>query len=167
MFIFLIIGLFAGCRAKMVYNQTIFDEKSNSDILYGYANLNGFKAEPYNTWYQFEYSTYQPDLMALDQVPKEALNEISVTIVMATWCSDSQREVPRFVKIMDSEGYDPSNITIINVDRKKMAKNTPVEKLKIERIPTFIFSKNGKEIGRIVESPKESLEKDMVSIIGG
>jgi thiol-disulfide isomerase/thioredoxin len=103
----------------------------------------------------------------MDQMKKDVLNETDITIVMATWCSDSQREVPRFIKIMDSVGHDPSNITIINVDRKKMAEKTPVDKLKIERIPTFIFSKNGKELGRIVESPKESLEKDMVNIIGG
>ncbi|MEM1407485.1 MAG: hypothetical protein AAGG59_11970, partial [Bacteroidota bacterium] len=37
----------------------------------------------------------------------------------------------------------------------------------IHRVPTFIFHKNGEEIGRIVESPKESLEVDMLKIVTG
>jgi len=39
--------------------------------------------------------------------------------------------------------------------------------LNITNIPTFIFYKNGKEMHRIVESPMESLEKDMLKIITG
>jgi thiol-disulfide isomerase/thioredoxin len=87
--------------------------------------------------------------------------------VMGSWCSDSQREVPRFIKIMDSIGYNINTLTLINVDTKKQAENTSVSQLKIERIPTFIFTKDGKEIGRIVESPHERLENDMLKIIGG
>jgi hypothetical protein len=37
----------------------------------------------------------------------------------------------------------------------------------IEYVPTFIFSKNGKEINRIVEFPIFSLEKDMLDILQG
>jgi len=50
---------------------------------------------------------------------------------------------------------------------RPIAEKTKVEKQKIEKIPTFIFIMNGKEIGRIIESPNESLEKDMLKIIRG
>jgi hypothetical protein len=34
-------------------------------------------------------------------------------------------------------------------------------------VPTFIFMKDGQELGRIVEYPLESLEKDMAKILSG
>ena len=37
----------------------------------------------------------------------------------------------------------------------------------IEFVPTIIFLRNGKELGRIVESPEQSLEKDMRKILIG
>ena len=37
--------------------------------------------------------------------------------------------------------------------------------MEIELVPTFILDYNGEEIGRIIESPEESLEKDLLRII--
>ena len=84
---------------------------------------------------------------------------------MGTWCSDSRREVPRFFKILDKLNYDQKNVTLICVDRKKAAQTGNVDKLKIELVPTLIFYKDNAEIGRIVESPKETLEKDLMKIV--
>ena len=39
------------------------------------------------------------------------------------------------------------------------------EGLKIELVPTIIFYKDGYEIGRIVETLTESLEKDLLKIL--
>ena len=41
------------------------------------------------------------------------------------------------------------------------------EGLNIEKVPTFIFYKNGIEIGRIIESPEKSIEKDFLKILNG
>ena len=41
------------------------------------------------------------------------------------------------------------------------------EGLDIQRTPTFIFFKNGVEIGRIVETPRDSLENDILKIVSG
>ena len=84
---------------------------------------------------------------------------------MGTWCSDSQREVPRFFKILDQLAFNFNNITLIGVNRAKQADNTEVNELNIELVPTIIFFIDGKEIGRIIESPEENLEKDMVKIL--
>jgi hypothetical protein len=40
-----------------------------------------------------------------------------------------------------------------------------VEELKVERVPTFIFYRDGKEIGRIIENPKTSLIEDFLEIV--
>jgi thiol-disulfide isomerase/thioredoxin len=159
--------LLFGCKPAKVYNQLITDEKSGTEILYGYTTLDGLKMAPFSNWFNSGYEEYQPDMETLDQLGSVALNDIEILLVMATWCSDSRREVPRFIKIIDSMGYNCANIKIINVDRKKQAEKTPVQKLEILRVPTFIFKRNGRETGRIIETPVESLEKDMLKIIKG
>jgi hypothetical protein len=40
-----------------------------------------------------------------------------------------------------------------------------VEGLQIDFVPTVIFSKDNKELGRIIEMPFDTLEKDILKII--
>jgi thiol-disulfide isomerase/thioredoxin len=85
---------------------------------------------------------------------------------MGTWCSDSRREVPRFLKLLDVLNFNSSaGLKIICVDDNKKGKGDEVDGLNIELVPTFILSQKGKEIGRIIESPKLTLEKDLLGII--
>jgi hypothetical protein len=39
------------------------------------------------------------------------------------------------------------------------------KRLNITHVPTFIYYRNEKELGRIVENPMESLEKDTQAIV--
>ena len=85
---------------------------------------------------------------------------------MGTWCGDSRREIPGFYKILDETAFDVNYLQLIGVDRSK--KYDDYEKdLTIFRVPTIIFLKNGKEIGRFVEYPKETIEKDFLKIVSG
>ena len=87
---------------------------------------------------------------------------------MGTWCSDSQREIPNFYKLLDEANFDYKNLELVTVDKKKKAKG--LEKgFDIIRVPTFIFYKNGKEIGRFVEHALEgsTIEDDILKIISG
>ena len=54
-----------------------------------------------------------------------------------------------------------------STERYKQSANREEKGLAVYRVPTFIVYKNGKEIGRIIEFPKESLEADLVKIIAG
>ena len=47
---------------------------------------------------------------------------------------------------------------------KKTPDNLQLD-LKIIRVPTFIFYKDEEEIGRYVEYPRESMEKDILKIL--
>jgi len=58
-----------------------------------------------------------------------------------------------------------NNLDLICVNRSKTAEEVGVEKGYVDFVPTFIISKEGKEIGRIVEEPTESLEKDLLAIL--
>ena len=84
---------------------------------------------------------------------------------MATWCGDSKREVPRFYKILDALNFSEKKMQVISVDRNKKAEGFDLTSMNITRVPTFIFYKENKEIGRITERPTKSLEEDMFAIL--
>jgi len=86
---------------------------------------------------------------------------------MGTWCGDSKRETPHFYKILDQTGFNINNLQLITVNRNKKTPDNLQEGFDVKRVPTFIFYKDGKEIGRYVEYARESLEKDILKIVTG
>jgi thiol-disulfide isomerase/thioredoxin len=70
---------------------------------------------------------------------------------MATWCPDSKRELPRFFAIMDGVGMDEAMLTMVGVDRTKIDTEGLTAKWSVTRVPTFVFLRNGQEVGRVVE----------------
>ena len=147
-------------------NQKTTDEKKNNEMLTGYCNRDGFATVKcdFDSAYKAEYSAYHADEATMKQL-SEKLKGVKVTIVMATWCSDSKEWVPRFYKIMDQLNFDYNNLTLICVDRTKKAPTTNVEDLKVDLVPTFIFSRNEAELGRIVEVPADLMEKEILKIL--
>ncbi len=150
---------------KQSKNNVVFDENANQMILYGYVTPEAFQTEPFAKWYLDEYENYttQGDVVSAIAKLKEG---VSVMVVLGTWCGDSKREVPRFLKIMDGAGFSYEHITIIGVNRFKVCPEANVQKGDIHLVPTFIIYKNGKELGRIEEIPLLSLEEDILRIIG-
>ena len=133
------------------------------EILLGIISQGDLQKEPYSTWYNDSEKKYQVDNDALANI--DALLEgVEIKIVLGTWCHDSQREVPRFYKILNDH---EAQTEMIALDRKKQAPNNELQGIEITHTPTFIFYKNGQELNRIVERPIESLEKDMVKILKG
>jgi thiol-disulfide isomerase/thioredoxin len=92
-------------------------------------------------------------------------SEVYFTVFFGTWCEDSQRELPRFLKVVDMVGISGDRIKLYGVDRSKKSSDGLTEKFDIEYVPTIIFLKNGAEIGRIIEKPHATIEEDMVSIL--
>lgn len=153
----------------MMFSQDyklITDEKQDEPMLVGEITYEILVDSNDFYWYPFEYEEYIVDSTALDKISEmNMLNDVDMTIVMGTWCGDSHREIPRLFKILDYLAYDPDELKIIAVDRKKEGLKNEVEGLNIERVPTIIIYRNGEEVGRIIESTKESLEVDMFSIL--
>jgi thiol-disulfide isomerase/thioredoxin len=148
-------------------NKTKIDEKSQMEVLTGLCNRDGLKLNLFKSYYDTEYAAYTPDATTINNLKTFLANKnIKVVIVMGSWCGDSQEQVPRFYKIIDAIGFLDSNITLYSVDRTKKTEKGETDNLNITLVPTFIFYKDGKEIGRITETPKETIEKDMLGIIG-
>ena len=136
------------------------------DTLIGRFERQALLQEPFVLWFMDEYRDYPLEIKTLDEIHKLEKN-FDVLIYLGTWCSDSRREVPRFLKILDYLEFDYSRLTMTGLNRKKTAPDYPVNTWNIEYVPTFIFISEGKEIGRIIESPVESLGTDMLKILSG
>ena len=145
-------------------NKIIGDSYSGMPMLIGQCNREAFKDTSFNWWWMSEYNFYNIDSASLKEI-KNNLKGVDIKIVMGTWCSDSRREVPRFFKILDSVNYPSDKVKIICVDEDKKTNGDELNNLKIELVPTIIFSKDGNELGRIIESPHDTLEKDMIKIL--
>ncbi len=89
---------------------------------------------------------------------------MNVLVFLGTWCSDSRREVPRFLKILELAHNDHIKFQLMGLDRSKRDSLGLAEKSQIEFVPTFVVFKNDQEIDRIVETPSLSIEQDLVKI---
>ena len=122
----------------------------------------------YKGWYKTNYDNYEVKQNLVEKF-KDKLEKYQILVFLGTWCGDSKREVPRFMKILDAAGYSSKNLKIVALDRRKDSyKKSPDGEewgLQILRVPTFIFYKNGREQNRIIETPNKSLEEDILKII--
>ena len=144
----------------------IFGFSQTVDTLIGRFDRSAFLQEPFLPWFMSEYQDYPLEIATLQKI-HSMHTEFDVLIYLGTWCSDSRREVPRFLKMLDYLEFDFSRLDMTGLNRKKQAPDYPENIWNIEYVPTFIFLKDGKEIGRIIETPEESLESDMLKILSG
>ena len=111
--------------------------------------------------FQDNYEEYQPGNL-LDPL---LLRDIEIYVLFGTWCHDSQREVPRLLQLLNTLNIQENYIHLIGLN---YLKNEPLDRGKsfqIRKTPTFVFLRNQKEIGRIVEMPVISLEADLLNIL--
>lgn len=160
--IFIILLLLSSCSPKIQPTVGI----DNNGYMVGLAQKSDFEKAPFSEWFNQEYNAYTTETQIINQI-KPLLKGIKIKAVMGTWCGDSRREVPAFYKILDQCEFDYKNLVMITVDRTKKSPGNEQEGLEITNVPTFIFYKNGVEINRYVEYPRETLEKDILKILKG
>lgn len=163
-FCFLLLLVFVALIPAQQKYKIIIDEKSEKQMLVGEISRSAFQDTSYSWWFNSEYENYNPSKIILDSISNK-IKDVDITVILGTWCSDSRREVPRLFKILDSLGYPSNKVKLIAVDRNKKDLSGETDSLLIELVPTFIFYREGKELGRIVEAPAESLEKDINKIV--
>jgi thiol-disulfide isomerase/thioredoxin len=175
----LVMIVLTGCSSK----KTLTDGKIVSDQvesavaptdfhdastwLLGYFTRQMMTRSPHSEWFQKGYDEYRFNDLAVNKLTMISKEGLTIKIVMGSWCPDSRREVPRFMKILDTWKFPPESITYIGVDDSKFSPIGGFDKLDIKRVPTFIIFKNNIETGRIIENPVTSLEQDMVNILQG
>lgn len=108
--------------------------------------------------------TYEPapaDVAVLAALSREA----TLDVYLGTWCPDSRREVPRLLKILERARPASLRVRFYGVDRFKERPGRLVRRAALVRVPTFILTAGGREIGRIVESPDTTLEHDLALLV--
>jgi hypothetical protein len=137
-------------------------------ILVGQLNRDAWQLEAYRDWFASEYDAYTVDETTLAGIQSK-VSDLEVMVFLGTWCSDSQREVPRLYKVLDALGFDDASLMVVGLDnhpdRRKQSPRHEEAGWNIEFVPTVIFLRNGVEIGRIIESPAISLERDLSIIL--
>jgi hypothetical protein len=122
-----------------------------------------------------ELEGWQPDAAAVAELAA-VTTPTDILCVMGTWCGDSQREVPRFWRLLADAGNPNLRLNMVAVGRTGDDGADRVladlglggdyrAEYGIEKVPTFIFSQEGLEVGRIVETPVVSLAADAAGIL--
>ncbi len=169
--LFSIFGVLIGCgstntnKNKTVINRKIVDPEGEP-MLIGLVNRNALTAPEFNDWYSNEYNAYIPNHEVTKKLKSRA-RLYHIEVFFGTWCSDSHEQLPRFLKVLDEMKYPEKMLTLYAVNRKKQSFYGEETQKAILKVPTFIVYKGNTEIGRIVETPTESLELDLYKIITG
>ena len=150
-----------------ILNQQIISESGQSMLL-GHCSISAYKNEPFANWFIPNFDNYIIDSATIEQI-KPLLKKKKMDLFMGTWCGDSKQEVPRIIKILLAAGMDTSNLSIIavgnGVDMYKKSPQGEEIGLNIRRVPSLIVYEKKKEIGRFIEYPVVSIEKDLLRIL--
>jgi len=138
-------------------------------ILYGSCTRDSLVADPFGKWFNTAFDSYQPHAQVLAQLKKQSFDNISIQVFFGTWCGDSKRDVPRFLKLLKELSFPEKRISLVAVGGgDSLVKQSPQHEEAgkgIFRVPVFIIYKNGRELNRINEFPVNSLEKDLLAIL--
>ena len=167
--ILLLLLLCSSLSFAQTSSNFITDNKDRK-VLWGEFEMADLTRPAFNDWFQSGYEAYQPDQQAVNQLKSE-IGNYQIEVYMGTWCGDSKREVPRLINLFGEIEAPKENVRMVairgdNPYYKQGPKGETMGK-NIHRVPTISISKNGQEIGRIVEEPMESLEADLLNIIQG
>ena len=88
---------------------------------------------------------------------------------MGTWCHDSEREVPKLLRIVDDlrRQYGVElPVSLVALDRARQQPAGMIEGKRVDKVATFIYYRDDQELGRIVERTNSPLfEDDLLTIV--
>lgn len=110
-----------------------------------------------------EYETFQPSARQLQDI--QALAGKDVIALFGTWCHDSEREVPRLIKLLEMGNVEVRQLKLYGVSRRKDDPEGYSKKYALKYTPTIVISDDSGEVARIIERPKGNLAADIASQI--
>lgn len=155
-------------------SQTIMAQTNNQaadPVLYGSFQPHILEQAPYAAWYKPNYEKYNADPEVLKRLQQIKTKGLHIQVFLGTWCGDSKREVPPFIKLLHQMHFPQQQLQLIGLGGSdSLYKQSPASEEKglgIFRVPTFIIYQNNTELGRINEYPIQSLESDLLKILTG
>ena len=166
----LITFLIAYFAITALFSQSEYlSERNGAKHLWGPHEYSALLEPPFAEWYKKSQDEYEPNTDVFNDL--DILIDSEVTVYIGTWCGDTKRWVPKFMKLWKSLDLPLDRIKLIALhnepDHYKQGPNGEEKGQNIHKVPTFIFHKEGKEVGRMVERPLTSLEIDLAQIDKG
>ncbi|MCX6190127.1 MAG: thioredoxin family protein [Bacteroidetes bacterium] len=116
-------------------------------------------------WFKKNYDSYNTAANT-DILYLKAYNaRVTFVVFAGTWCDDTQNLLPKFYRVLDEAQFPESAVVLYGVDRNKKSLKGEADKNVLSKVPTIIVYKDGKEIGKVVESVKSSIEVDLKEMI--
>lgn len=111
--------------------------------------------------------SYQPDAGTVAMLNAQD-SEAQLTVVLGSWCPDSKNYVPKLLKALWAAGNDKLKVKIVGIDNQFHEPIAAIQGRGIINVPTVIVERQGREIGRIIETPAaDTIEQDLVAILNG
>ena len=107
---------------------------------------------------------YDPDSAAVAYLAS-VQDTVTIHVLFGTWCHDSKREIPALFKTLELADNPHLILNMTAVSRTKTDPTNAYERWQLEYTPTLVITRNGKEIGRIVEESSHSIEHDLADIL--
>lgn len=155
-------------------------EAQNQTIIGATQSMDPDKSDDHNflplgemTWMQIingskvfnvRYVDYIPNSDAIQTI-RNYPKPLEIKVFWGDWCKDSKKHVPGFIKSIEFTENKNIEVVYINLDRQKKEPAEAIAGWDIQHIPTFIVISNGMEVGRVVETPKNTIEQDIAEIL--
>lgn len=89
---------------------------------------------------------------------------LRISVYFGTWCHDSQREVPRLLRGLESHSGE-LEFELYGLDHNKADPAGRAKSADIRYTPTIVIYSGEEEKGRIIEKPEISLAKDIYDLV--
>ena len=110
------------------------------------------------------YPSFRVGYETFEVEPLNLPEDSSVLLFFGSWCHDSEREVPRLLKLLETAGLSEDQLTLIALDYRKREPEGRAAEFNVRFTPTAIFMREGVEVGRIVERPATTLHEEILKI---
>lgn len=146
-------------------NKTMIDPDIDREILIGEVDEKGLQNPIFVEDWKLAQDEYTPDKLTVKELKSyfKKNKNVKLKVFFASWCGDSREHMPHFAKLVKKTKM--KKVEYIALSRKKSLPNEDISEYGIEYVPTFIVYKDGVELGRIIETPEVSLEKDLLKIV--
>ncbi len=89
----------------------------------------------------------------------------TIEVFFGAWCGDSAEHVPPLLAALRAAGNPRLRILLLALDREKHEPGGRARARGIERVPTVIVLRDGREVGRIVETPRTTMDRDVAGLL--
>jgi thiol-disulfide isomerase/thioredoxin len=110
--------------------------------------------------------SYKPNNAAL-AIIKNYKQPLEVVVFFGTWCSYCKKYLPALVKTLEAAGNPGVRTSFYGVDEDLAVPEKEILTYAVTKTPTIIIRSGDRELGRIAEEPKETVEEDLALILMG